>query len=256
MSGTPEEPMSDTDKHLSQMATRWTLVRQAQVDADLPEGKPAQWQLLERYGGAVHRYLLGAVRDPETACDLTQEFAVIFLQGNLKGADPQRGRFRDYVKGVLRNLVAGHFRKAQRRPRALPDSLPEPAVDDAPGDDMDRSFLTCWREELLARAWQALQQFESASGQPYHTVLRYRADHPDEHSDAMAERLGVLLGKSITPAGMRKALQRAREKFADLLLEDLAASLDRPSPADVEQELIDLELFEYCRPALERARTK
>src|SRR5262245_64935988 len=139
--------MSETERHLSQVATRWTLVRQAQSDAALPLGKPAQWQLLERYGGAVHRYLLGAVREPEAAYDLAQEFAVIFLQGNLKGADPQRGRFRDYVKGVLRNLVAGHFRKAQRRPAVLPDTLPEPGVEDAPDGEMDRAFLACWRAE-------------------------------------------------------------------------------------------------------------
>jgi RNA polymerase sigma factor (sigma-70 family) len=247
--------MHTPEEHLSQMATRWTLIRESQA-GDLSEGRLAQWQLLERYGGAVHRYLLGAVRDPEIAADLTQEFAVVFLQGSLKGADPQRGRFRDYVKGVLRNLVANHYRKAQRRQPVLTDTLPEPGVDDPPDAAMDQDFLSCWREDLLARTWQALQRFEADSGQPYHTVLRYRADHPEQRSDTMAEQLGARIGKSITPAGMRKALQRAREKFADLLLDHLAGSLDQPTPEDLEQELIDLELLEYCRPALDRARTR
>src|SRR5262249_24391273 len=34
-----EDAMSETERHLSQMATRWTLVRQAQADSALPEGK-------------------------------------------------------------------------------------------------------------------------------------------------------------------------------------------------------------------------
>jgi RNA polymerase sigma factor (sigma-70 family) len=243
-----------TDQHLSEMATRWTLIRTAEAQRGLPEGKVAQWQLLERYGGAVHRYLLGAVREPDLAYDLSQEFAVRFLQGDLKGADPAKGRFRDFVKGVLRNLVAGHFRREQRRPLSLSPDHPEPGVDQPPNEEDERAFVACWREELLARAWKALERFEAESGQPYHAVLRYRADHPDERSDEMAQRLGEQLGKSITPAGVRKALQRAREKFADLLLEDLAGSLSNPTAEQIEQELIDLELYEYCRPALERMK--
>jgi DNA-directed RNA polymerase specialized sigma24 family protein len=244
--------MGDTDQHLSDMATRWTLIRQGQVKRDLPESRIAQWQLLERYGGAIHRYLLGAVREPDLAGDLSQEFAVRFLQGDLKGADPGKGRFRDFVKGVLRNLVASHFRRERRRPMELSPDHPEPGVDDPPSAEDEQAFVACWREEFLARGWKALQRFEAETGQPYHTVLRYRADHPDEASEDMARALGERLGRAITSAGMRKALQRAREKFADLMLEDLAASLSNPTQEAIERELIDLELYEYCRPALDR----
>jgi DNA-directed RNA polymerase specialized sigma24 family protein len=239
-----------TDPRLSQLATRWTAVRAAHTH--LPDGRAAQWELLERYGGAVHRYLLGAVRDPDLAADLAQEFAVRFLQGDLKGADPGKGRFRDFLKGVLQHLVAGHFRKEKRRPAGLPDDLPGPAADDPPADEADRAFQRCWRDELLGRAWAALAAFERETGQPYHTVLRFRVDHPDLTSEAMAGRLGAQLGRAITPAGMRKALQRSREKYAELLLADLAASLGRPTREELERELIDLDLYEYCRPAVER----
>jgi RNA polymerase sigma-70 factor (ECF subfamily) len=213
------------------------------------DGRAAQWELLERYGGAVHRYLLGAVRDPDLAADLAQEFAVRFLQGDLKGADPDKGRFRDFLKGVLQHLVAGHFRREKRRPGELPDDLPATAEE---SDEEDRAFRQCWRDELLGRAWAALAAFEQQTGQPYHTVLRFRVDHPDLTSEATAERLGEMLGKAVTPAGARKALQRSREKFAELLLADLSASLGRPTQDDLERELIELELFEYCRPAVRK----
>jgi hypothetical protein len=70
----------------------------------------------------------------------------------------------------------------------------------------------------------------------------------------MAEQLAPRLGKGVTADWVRKWLHAARAKFADLLLGEVAASLREPNPDALAQELIDLELFEYCRPALERWR--
>jgi hypothetical protein len=47
-------------------------------------------------------------------------------------------------------------------------------------------------------------------------------------------------------------LHRSRDEFAQLLLQEVADTLDDPTRFDTEQELIELELLEYCRPALER----
>ncbi len=68
----------------------------------------------------------------------------------------------------------------------------------------------------------------------------------------MAEQLGPRLGKAYTLDGVRKALQRARDKFADLLLAEVMHSLEAPSREQLEQELIDLGLFAYCQAALQR----
>ncbi len=69
----------------------------------------------------------------------------------------------------------------------------------------------------------------------------------------MAEQLSGILGKPLTAAGVRKTLDRARDRFADLLLGEIAHSLADPTPDQLEEELIDLNLLEHCRPALERA---
>jgi RNA polymerase sigma-70 factor (ECF subfamily) len=68
----------------------------------------------------------------------------------------------------------------------------------------------------------------------------------------MAAQLSTELGKPLTAAGVRQLLHRARERFADLLLEEVAQSLAEPSPERLEQELLELGLLEYCRPALQR----
>lgn len=240
------------DARLSQIQTRWQEVWSAQEPEQRTVMLQAQYTLLERYGGAVSRYLLGALRDPEQAQDLAQEFAVQFLQGACDGADPNKGRFRDYLKGVLRNLVRGFYRKQGRGPALMGDETPEPVAYDAKHTDLDKDFVQCWRAELLARTWQALDKMEKDSSQPFHTVLKTRADNPEADSETLAKLLSKTLGREINAPACRKALQRSREKFAELLLADLKGSLPNPGPEELRQELIDLELYEYCRPILDR----
>ena len=85
-----------------------------------------------------------------------------------------------------------------------------------------------------------------------YAVLRFRADHPEMRSPQLAKELAVQLGRLLSPPGIRQILHRAREKFAALLLDDVTYSLENPTPAELEEELAELGLLEYCRPVLER----
>jgi hypothetical protein len=80
-----------------------------------------------------------------------------------------------------------------------------------------------------------------------------RIESPDLQSPDMAERLSALLGKPMTPENVRKTLQRAQTKFADMLLDRVGESLDDPA-ADPEAELRELDLLRYCPSALARRR--
>lgn len=236
---------------LSGIQTLWTLVRNAHgADADLV--KTAQQQLLKRYGGAVKRYLRGLVRNADAADDLFQDFSVRLLKGDLHNADPQRGQFRNYVKGVLFHLVADFHQRNKRRPAALGENTPEPAVAEPSHAEFDREFVQNWRDDLLARAWQKLEETERDTRKPFYTVLRFRAQHPDLSSDQMAALLSVTLGKPLTAAGVRQTLHRAREQFSEIVLDEVLHSLDQPSPQHLEDELVELGLLKYCKPALER----
>jgi RNA polymerase sigma-70 factor (ECF subfamily) len=236
---------------LSRIATLWSLVDQAH-HGSAEAAQSAQAQLLQRYGGAVRRYLQAAVRDADTVEDLFQEFACTLLKGDLQRADPERGRFRDFVKGVLFHMIADHYKRQQRRPGPL---LTDPAGAESglPSlTDSERTFVTSWRDEVLARTWTALAQLESHTGKPLFTVLRFRADHPEMQSPQMAEALSEPLAKPLTAAGVRQLLHRAREQFAELLLDEVAGSLAMPTREALEQELETLELLDHCRDALER----
>src|SRR5207245_7552553 len=99
---------------------------------------------------------LGAVRDPDTADELAQEFALRIVRGDFQRADPQRGRFRDYLRTALIHLVHDYQRARQAWPEALPADAPAPATD----EDDDSAFLAGWRMELLERTWQGLEAVE------------------------------------------------------------------------------------------------
>jgi RNA polymerase sigma factor (sigma-70 family) len=245
------------NERLSRISTRWSLVCQAH-SGNRQAASDAQLRLLLDYSGAVSRYLLGALRDNEAADELAQEFAVRFIRGDFRGVDPQRGRFRDYVKTVLFRMVANFHKQRQKQPRLLPVNAPEPAAPPTESAEAEGDFLAVWRSDLVDRAWQALAQLEEKKGQPYHSVLRFRLDHADDDvpSAQMAEELSARLGKRFTADGIRKILQRAREKFAEILIDDVSQSLSDPTPEALEQELRDLGLLAYCRPILERRGRK
>ena len=159
--------------HLSQIETHWTAVFQAH-QGESAEAAQAQAELVLRYGGAVHRYLLASLRDVDAADDLSQEFALRFLRGDFKNADPGKGRFRDFLKRAIYRLMVDYHRASRAQPRSLNEG-PEPAVDDDSWDrELDRQFLESWREQLMAHAWSALDRVQQRRGQPFADVLRLR----------------------------------------------------------------------------------
>lgn len=244
------EPSLIADR-LSVIVTRWSLLKQAHGSSD-GSAKEAQEKLLKRYGGAIRRYLLGCVRNQDQADELYQEFAIKFIQGGLQGANPEKGRFRHYLKGVLFHLLADQHQRRKRQPGGWHSELPEPADDGTSTPEADAAFQEQWRAELLADAWSKLEAEEKGSGHLFFTVLSYRRDHPDQRSDAMAQSLSKLAGKPISAAGLRQTLHRARERFADILLDQIVHSLAEPTVETLHEELVDLKLMQYCEPALER----
>jgi DNA-directed RNA polymerase specialized sigma24 family protein len=246
----PETPVDRPPvEWLGAITTRWSLFERAH-GGDEEVAQPARRELLERYGGAVRRYLRKVMCDPHAADDVFQEFALCLMRGELCGATPKRGRFRNFVKGTLFHLIADHRKRERRWPRSLQDGCVW-AGDDAGDKESDRRFLESWREELLAHAWAALADADGKTGQCCYDVLRFRAQHPEMRSGEMAEQLAAQLGKSFTSAGVRQVLHRARERFAKLLLEEVSNSLESLLREELEQELVDVGLLEYCRPALE-----
>jgi RNA polymerase sigma-70 factor (ECF subfamily) len=248
-------PSDEAPQHLSAISTQWSLI----FDAHKAEGDAAsraKTALMQRYCGAVYRYVLAVLRDAHAAEELTQDFALHFVRGDFKHVDAQRGRFRDYVKTSVYHLLVNHYRSAQTQPCSLPaDSALLPIVEPQVLKN-ENEFVSRWREELLERVWESLEAFEKREGALYYTVLCWRAENTDAQAPELAESLSRQIKRPFTDVGIRQTLHRARERFADFLLDEVARSLETNNPEQVEQELIDLNLLGYCGPALDRWKAK
>lgn len=238
--------MSFDSDHLSQIETLWSLVRAAGDDRAAQSA--AREALVRRYEGAVRAFLRTVARDVELAEELYQEFALRLVRGDFENAAPCRGRFRDYLKTSLRHMVTDHRRRVGRRP--VSEALSDVAEPAAAGDDEE--FDAAWRDELLARAWRQLEAREKAVGEPWFTTLRIRVKQPKLSSSELAEEVGRQCGRARSDAAIRKVLERSRKLFSDLLLAEVAEGLESPSRETVEQELIDVGLYDWCRAALDR----
>ena len=173
--------MADHDDkgRLEMISTSWTLLDRAHQGADdagMDAVAQAQAQLLERYGGAVRRYLLGSLKDAEAADDLFQEFAVSFSARRFPRRQSSEGAFPRFPQGG-RIAHGGRPLQTPATPTpGTPEKFPEPAAPAVPL--LDELFQESWRDELLAKTWLALGEMERTTGQPFHSVLRFRADHP------------------------------------------------------------------------------
>src|ERR1700679_404225 len=92
----------DQDSRYQFGKTQWCLV----FVAGQKEGgtaSAARNQLLVRYCDAVYRYLCTKLGDSEAAGELFSRFAerVLEIHPFLQRADPEKGRFRDYLKAIL-----------------------------------------------------------------------------------------------------------------------------------------------------------
>ncbi len=231
--------------------TTWSRILLGRGDGD--QAAEARHQLLIRYHEVVYQYFerkLGRDRVNEAA-ELYSNFALKLLESDrlIKGANPEKGRFRNYLMTSLRNMVNDHYREEARRRHA---PLPEHLADGGPAQEKDDSdFPPLFAQELLNQTWKALQD-SCGEGQLHYTVLRFQSDHPEMQGPQIAEELSRRLGVTLTHDGVRQTLKRARDRFAGLLLEEVERSLNGPGLDELEQELIELNLLPYCKRALEK----
>jgi RNA polymerase sigma-70 factor (ECF subfamily) len=240
-------------ERLSQIETLWSVVRQAH-HSDETAARTAQRQLLQQYGNAIQRYLNTKLRDPAAADDVYQDFAIKFVRGDFRNASPEIGRFRTFIRTVLFRQIADYYRARKRRGDIPLDmQMAEPAAD-ADEETRDEQFVQVWRDEMLKKAWDALYDLEASSGKPWYLVLQLRVQNPQMRSADLARAIGEQLDKPMTSANVRVLLHRAREKFSMLLIETISDSLNSNSADEIEQELADLQLLQYCQAALDQFR--
>jgi RNA polymerase sigma-70 factor (ECF subfamily) len=139
------------------------------ANAETDVGRQTLSELLERYLPALRTYLvLGRRLDAHTAEDMLQGFvADRILENNLLArADPQRGRFRNFLLACLHRYAAQQRRRARAKSRApgdaggasgllqWQDDLPHPGTDPRKAD----TFELAWARQMVHEAAERMRR--------------------------------------------------------------------------------------------------
>src|SRR5262249_17460234 len=133
--------------------------------------------VIDQYYQPVRRYLLGVLHDEDAAEEVLQQFALKLLRGDFARVDRNRGRFRDYLKTSLGNLVKNYQkRESTKKQRENPCEAEELKKRESK-QKKKLSLLTADKETalkmiaLIKGAKERLRMLEEKSGAPLFTVL-------------------------------------------------------------------------------------
>ena len=226
--------------------TRWSCVLAA-GGRSAPEAGAALAELCAAYWYPVYALIRRRGHDPDTAADLTQDyFARLLEKKTLAAADPDRGRFRAFLRTDCGFFLADARDRAARLKRGggvTPISIDARDAEGRylvePADTLtaERLFDRAWAEALLERALARLAAEYAGSGRAAQFAQLKLALMPGPHAEpyaAIAERLGM------TEAAVQEAASRLRRRYRARLREEAAATLHEPDETTVEDEIRDL----------------
>jgi len=228
--------LSDRGRHAGRKfpATRRSVVAAA-GDPD-PETRRRAWdELVESYWLPVHGYLRWQwLEAAEEARDLTQEFfAAAFDRGTLERYDPERSRFRTWLRLCLDGFMANHRKAAGRLKRGGAHGSNVALSLDAPGAeaelaasgaafpagehgaaDPEAVFHREWVRSLFGLAVADLRRHCEATGRSlqFQLFARYDLDGVAgfDSADAMSSASGTAAPGGTAPTGSAVAEESGR----------------------------------------------
>lgn len=232
---------------IGSIQTRWSLIRRAHGDRE-SNVIDARRLLVLRYSPAIRGYVRAMTRSEEEADEISQDAVVRLLKGDFAGADPNRGRFRDLLKTAIRNMVRNYWqRKSSRKSVAYDVDL---TADPSQTEQYD-PWENQWQRTLLDLAMSQLEEYQRQNPQSLaHTLLSLRTAYPDASSQQLARLVEEKTGHELRADTLRQKLRRARVRFAELLIQEIADGLDEPTADRVEDELLALGLWDQIRDVL------
>ena len=198
--------------------------------------------LLKTYWGPIYAFIRRSGYTRDKAADLTQEFiAQVILERDLFAkADPQRGRFRTFLKSTLKNFLIDQHRRASSRARSPGgpivggDKLEriEPCESDDPGSAFDRQ----WAATLLEEALERLEADCLACGQERHwKAFEATQVHPITRLAEAPALTAIAQELDLEgPTQVSSMNQTVRRKFRRVLLEVIRETVHDPHEAEDE----------------------
>jgi RNA polymerase sigma-70 factor (ECF subfamily) len=215
--------------------TRWTLIVSSR-DGVEPR-RAALEELLAIYWKPLYFYARRKGLTIEAAKDAIQGFFAHLLERDfLARLDPGRGRFRSYLRTALDHFLVNlhEARAAQKRGGgvktvALDFEVAERDIAGVP-ERAEAAFDREWALGVMERAMAQLRrEFEDGTRKgPFEIVLKYFGPgEAPSYSEASAQ-------SGMSPARFKALLHRARERFRQLVRQEVAHTVADPREADAE----------------------
>ena len=221
--------------------THWSVVLAAGATPDAGR-REALATLCRSYWFPLYAHVRRRGHDSESARDLTQGFFEKLLSGRgVELADPQRGRFRTFLLGALDHFLHNTHRDANTLKRgggrefvSLDALDAEQRLRLAPADERspDREFDRRWASATLDRARGRLGDEFLLAGKAelFERLLPALLGETDGLPYA---QLAAQL--NLTVVAVKVTLYRLRQRYGEILREEVAHTL--ANPADAESEL-------------------
>ena len=152
------------------------------------------------HGKELQRYLTRRLNCAQTAADLTQEAFVRLMRVDAATAMENP---RAYLYRIASNLLADHFRRAQRQPSVMGTSLWETVPDKAPSPE-----TTLLTQDELRRLERAIDELPPRQRD---VLLLHKFDGMSYQ--AIAGRLGI--SKNTVMVHMMRALAHCRGRLSE-----------------------------------------
>jgi DNA-directed RNA polymerase specialized sigma24 family protein len=234
-----EHPPVSADPY-SFAATRWSLIVAAR-ERDTPQAHQALSHLCESYWYPLYAYIRRRGHTADEAGDLTQGFFARMLDSDFFGAaDPTKGRFRAFLLASCKNFLANEHDRAGALKRGGGRSPVSINVGSAEGRYSLEPSHDLTPEKLFERRW-AVALLD-------HALARLRKEFTDKDKGGQFDQLRVYLvgerggpshGKAAEELGMtagavKVAVHRMRQRYRELLREEIAHTVEGPQQIDEE----------------------
>jgi RNA polymerase sigma-70 factor (ECF subfamily) len=239
-----DETSSDALPRAAFPATRWSVVLAAK-QRELPESAQALETLCRNYWYPLYVFVRSSGWAPADAEDLTQEFFARLLEKNyLRVVEPQKGRFRTFLRFALKRFLAKEWerlgaakRGGGQKPIPFDAALAEERFTTecagtlSPEQLYDRQWALSLLNDVMARL--ALE-YEAAGKASLFAALR---------PSLTAERgsipyAGIATVLAMSESTARVTLHRTRKRFREVFRETVADTVC--SAAEAENEIREI----------------
>jgi RNA polymerase sigma factor (sigma-70 family) len=221
--------------------THWSVVLAVGQSTEA-QAAAALEQLCRAYWYPLYAFVRRQGYHPEDAQDLTQAFFAHLLSKDfLDGVGPEKGRFRSFLLACLKHFLTDEWEKARTAKRGGPE--PPVRLDASQAEEryrvearMEASpeslFERRWALELLDRVLDRLRQ-EAVASAKAEVFNELQACLLGERLTETYAQVGSRLGMSET--AVKVTVHRLRERYRDLLREEIAHTVIHPS--EIEEEM-------------------